>query len=298
MANAITFAKIYEPLLQEAYAKDALTNIFENSALVSTMQSALANEVYVPEMTLTGLGDYSRTNGYPQGDITINWVSFKLTQDRGRQFAVDVVDDMEAMKLAGANVMGQFIKFHVTPEVDAYRFAKWATGSDTTMRANGTLSTGTALVSAIDTATAKMTDASVPEDGRILCVTPAVYNLLKQAQDGRRVYTTTDTTIGRKITYFDDMRVLIVPEARFYSGVTLSATGYTNSGVKLNFMIIHPTAIFAVTKHTALKAKDPDADLDAYKFSYRLYHDAFVVPNHEKGIYVHSVSAITASQTA
>lgn len=295
MANAISLAKLYEPLLMEAYSKDTLTNIFENSALVSTMQSALANEVYVPEMTVTGLGDYSRTNGYPAGDINLSWVSLKLTQDRGRQFAIDVVDDMEAMKVAGANVMGQFIKFHVTPEVDAYRFAKWATGGDTSMRANGSLSTGTALVSAIDTATAKMTDANVPEDGRILVVTPTIYNLLKQAQDGRRCYTTTDTTIGRKITYFDEMRVLVVPEARFYSGITLSTSGYTNTGSKLNFMIIHPSAIFAVTKHTALKAKDPDADMDAYKFAYRLYHDAFVVPNHEKGVFVHSVSALTTS---
>jgi hypothetical protein len=295
MANAIALAKLYEPLLQEAYSKDTLTNLFENSALVSTMQSALANEVYVPEMTLTGLGDYSKTEGYPVGDINLTWVPLKLTQDRGRQFAVDVVDDMEAMKVAGANVMSQFLKFAVIPEVDAYRFAKWATGSDTTMRANATISTGSALVTAIDVATAKMTDASVPDEGRILCLTPTMYNLLKQAQDGKRFYVTTDSTIGRKIAYYDEMRVQVIPENRFYSGITTSATGYTNSGSKLNFMIIHPTAVFAVTKHTAIKAKDPDVDIDAMKFAYRLYHDAFIVPNHEKGVYVHSVSALTGA---
>jgi hypothetical protein len=295
MANAIALAKLYEPLLMEAYSKDTLTNLFENSALVSTMQSALANEVYVPEMTLTGLGDYSKTSGYPVGDINLSWVSLKLTQDRGRQFAIDVVDDMEAMKVAGANVMSQFLKFAVIPEVDAYRFAKWATGSDSTMRATATISTGSALVTAIDVASAKMTDASVPEDGRILCLTPTMYNLLKQAQDGRRFYVTTDSSIGRKIAYYDEMRIVVVPEARFYSGITTSATGYTNSGSKLNFMLIHPTAVVAITKHTAIKAKDPDVDIDAYKFAYRLYHDAFIVPNHEKGVYVHSVSALTGA---
>lgn len=166
------------------------------------------------------------------------------------------------------------------------------------MRANATISTGSALVTAIDVASAKMTDASVPEDGRILCLTPTMYNLLKQAQDGKRFYVTTDSTIGRKIAYYDEMRVVVVPEARFYSGITTSATGFTNSGSKLNFMIIHPTAVFAVTKHTAIKAKDPDVDIDAMKFSYRLYHDAFIVPNHEKGVYVHSVSALTAGTTS
>lgn len=298
MANAITLAKLYEPLLMEAYSKDTLTNIFENSALVSKVQSALANEVLVPEMTLTGLGNYSKTAGYPAGDINLTWVSLKLTQDRGRSFTIDVVDDMESMKVAGANVMGQFVKFGIVPEVDAYRFSKWATGSAEAMRANASITTGTALVTAIDVATAKLTDASVPEDGRILCLTPTMYNLLKQAQDGRRFYVTTDANIGRKISYFDEMRVLVVPEGRFYSGITLSTTGYTNTGSKLNFMIIHPSAVFAVTKHTAIKAKDPDADLDAMKFSYRMYHDAFVVPNHENGVYVHSVSALSTASSS
>lgn len=295
MANAIALAKLYEPLLQEAYSKEALTNIFENSALVSSMQSALANEVYVPKMAVTGLGDYSKTSGYPEGDINLSWVSLKLEKDRGRKFAIDVVDDMESMKIAGANVMGQFIKFQVTPEVDAYRFAKWATGSDSTMRANASISTGSALVTAIDVGTAKLTDANVPSEGRILCLTPTLFQLLKASQDGRRCYTAQDANIGRAINYFDEMRVLVVPENRFYSGCTIGDSGYTNSGVKLNFMIIHPSAILAVTKHTALKAGEPDVNIDAYRFAYRLYHDAFIVPNHEKGIYVHSVSALSTS---
>lgn len=297
MANAIAMAKLYEPLLQEAYKTGVISGIFEDSALVSTMRSALANEVYVPKMVMEGLGNYNRTNGYPTGDITIEWVPFVLQQDRGKKFAVDVVDDMESMKIAGAHAMGQFMTHQVIPEVDAYRFAKWAQGSKSANRAYATLSTGANLVSAIDAGIVKMDDAEVPSEGRILLLTPSMYSKLKAAVWDKRMYLSRDENINKDVVMFDNMRVVKVPANRFYSECTLGTTGYTNAGTALNFMIIHPSAVFAVTKHTALKTAEPDVDVDAMRFAYRLYHDAFVVPNHEDGIYVHSVNALTTVAT-
>lgn len=293
MPNALEMAKKYEPLLQELYSKSLLTGIFEDGTLVSPMQSALANEVYVPKMTVEGLGAYNRSTGYPTGAITQEWVPLKLEQDRGKKFSIDVVDNMESMELAGAQAMGQFMKFSVVPEVDAYRFSKWARGTKSAMRAYGALSTGANLVTAIDTASALQDEASVPEEGRILCLTPAMYQKLKSAVWDKRMYASEDT-IGRKIVKFDEMRVIQIPSVRFYTGITLGSDGYTNGGSAIDFMIIHPSAVFAVTKHTALKAKDPDVDIDAMRFAYRMYHDAFVVPNHEDGIYIHTATQMSA----
>ena len=297
MSNSIAFAKLYEPLLQEAYNRELITSVVEGGQLVAPIQGALANEVYVPKMSLEGLGNYSRTSGYPQGDINLEWVPFVLTQDRGKKFAIDVVDDMESMKLAGANAMGQFVKFGVVPEVDAYRFAKWASGSKSGNRAYATLSTGANLVSAIDAGIVKLDEASVPSDGRILFLTPAMYSLLKGAVWEKRMYVDGKDSIGRDIVMFDNMRVVKVPQGRFYSQCTVGTDGYSNTGAQLNFLIVHPSAIFAVTKHTALKTGEPDYNMDAMRFSYRLYHDAFVVPNHEDGIYVHSKTALDTVAT-
>ena len=297
MANAIALAKLYEPLLQEAYSRELITSVIEGGQLVAPMKSALANEVYVPKMALEGLGEYSKTNGYPDGDISVEWVPFQLNYDRGKRFSLDVVDDMESMKVAGANAMGHFVRFGVVPEVDAIRFARWATGSKVANRAYATLSTGSNLVSAIDAGTTALDNASVPSDGRILFLTPAMYSLLKGAVWEKRMYVDGKDSIGRAVVMFDNMRVIKVPENRFYSGCTVGSDGYTNSGAQLNFLIIHPSAVFAVTKHTALKAKDPDTDMDAMRFAYRMYHDAFVVPNHEDGIYVHSKTSLVTVAT-
>ena len=297
MSNAIALAELYEPLLQEAYSRELITSVIEGGQLVAPMRSALANEVYVPKMAIDGLGEYSKTNGYPTGDISVEWVPFQLHYDRGKRFALDVVDDMESMKVAGANAMGQFVRFGVVPEVDAIRFARWSTGSKVANRAYATLSSGANLVTAIDAGTVKLDEASVPSDGRILFLTPAMYSLLKSAVWEKRMYVDGKDDIGREVVRFDTMRVIKVPQNRFYSGCSVGSDGFTNTGAQLNFLIIHPTAVFAVTKHTAIKASDPDTTMDAMRFAYRLYHDAFIVPNHDDGIYVHSKTALTTVAT-
>lgn len=294
MANSIELAKLYAPLLQEVYQQNALSYIFENNDLVSTMGTALASEVYVPEMTMSGLGTYNKSTGYPVGDVNLKWVSLKLKQDRGRSFAIDVVDDMESMKLAGARIMGAFMREKVVPEVDAYRFATWAMGSKDEMRANMKIATSNDMVNAIDQGVTKLDDASVPTDGRILLMTPAVYAGLKSIVWNKRMYLDSNDNIGKNVLMYDNMRVIRVPSDRFYSKCNLKTDGYDHSdGKALNFMIIHPSAVFAVTKHNPIKSAEPDVNMDAMRFSMRIYHDAFIVPNHENGIYVHSVEKLS-----
>ena len=54
-------------------------------------------------------------------------------------------------------------------------------------------------------------------------------------------------------------------------------------------MMIHPTAILQVEKFALPKIFTPDENQskDAWKFQFRLYHDAFVYENKVKGIYLH-----------
>jgi len=46
-------------------------------------------------------------------------------------------------------------------------------------------------------------------------------------------------------------------------------------------------------KHTLPRIFDPDTNQqkDAWKFDYRIYHDAFTYENKTKGIYVHKKGA-------
>ena len=55
-------------------------------------------------------------------------------------------------------------------------------------------------------------------------------------------------------------------------------------------MIIHKPAVLQVVKFALPKIFTPEEnqDKDAWKFQFRLYHDAFVYDNKAKGIYLHA----------
>jgi hypothetical protein len=90
----------------------------------------------------------------------------------------------------------------------------------------------------------------------------------------------------------------MVPQSRFYKGITLdpgtetNAGGYSKTaatGRDINFLQVHPSALIQVNKFALMKIFDPDTnqDKDAWKIQYRQYYDAFVQDNKVKGIYSH-----------
>ena len=48
-----------------------------------------ANKVLIPEVEISGLGDYDRDTGFVTGTITVSSTPYTLTMDRGRSFQLD-----------------------------------------------------------------------------------------------------------------------------------------------------------------------------------------------------------------
>ena len=92
--------------------------------LMSGVSFNKSREVRIPKMTIQGLGDYSRTSGFVDGDVTLTWETHSLTQDRGRSFQIDNMDNMETIDTAFGQLAGEFIRTKVVAEIDAYRMAK------------------------------------------------------------------------------------------------------------------------------------------------------------------------------
>ena len=84
--NTIELAKVYAPILAEAFKKDSLTQILETNSNRALYEGAAADEVKIPILATDGLGDYSKADGYPDGAVSLSWETRKLTQDRGRRF--------------------------------------------------------------------------------------------------------------------------------------------------------------------------------------------------------------------
>jgi hypothetical protein len=245
---------------------------------------------------MSGLGDYSRADGFVSGDLTLTWKPYTFEYDRGRTFQIDAMDDMETMGLAFGSLAGEFVRVKVTPEIDAIRFAKYATNAGTTVSATLTNKT---TVSAIATAEVDLEEKEVSLANCVLFMTPTVYGYVKDDTDHFQRTLVPSENPNRNFGSFDEMPIAKVPQSRFYTAVTTlsgkdaeAAGGFAKAdGAKdINFMIIDRASVIQLIKHGKIRVFDPDTNqsADAYKVDYRIYHDAWVLENKKNGIYCHT----------
>jgi len=293
MANSVSLVSTFQSLIDRAYKYASKTALLD--ANVQTPSFLNANEVKVFKLSTVGLGTYSRTTGYPAGDITGAWETMTLATERGRAFTLDRMDNEEMLNLAMVNMVTEFMRLQAAPELDAYRFSKYASWSGISEVATPTTLTKSTVTDAIDVGAEQMNTDEVPEEGRILFVSESVQTFLDQALT--RIYGN-DSAVSTRVRNYNGMPVVMVPQARFYKGITLnagatsSAGGYTkttSTGRDINFMIIHPTAVLQPSKLNQVKYFSPDGNQtsDGHLWQYRLYHDSFVYDNHVDGVYSH-----------
>ena len=290
MANNIALAKVYTNLLDEVYQQSALTAVLESDATLAR-QGANANEIIIPKLSMDGLADYNRNSGYVNGDVELTWETVKFNYERGRAFTVDDMDNEETQNIAFGRLAGEFIRTKVVPELDAFRFATYASTVGAGA-AEGALATGADVINALRTATSAMDEAEVPMEDRHLFITPTLLGLVEDM----------DTNKSKEVLA-RFASITKVPQTRFYSAIELldGKTGGEEKGgfkkasgaVELNFEIIHKPATLQFTKHAVPKiiapAQNPDAD--AWKYGYRNYGLCDVYENKTAGIYVHKKNA-------
>ena len=254
MPNTIQLAQVYTNLLDEVYQNSSLTAVLESDATLSRA-GANANEIVIPKLSMDGLADYDRNSGYTNGNVDLSWETVKFNYERGRSFQVDNMDNEETQNIAFGRLAGEFIRTKVVPELDAFRFAKYASvvGAGT---ATGALATGADVIAALRTATSAMDEAEVPMEDRHLFITPTLLGLVQDL----------DTTKSKEVlSRF--ATITKVPQTRFYSAIELldgkspseEKGGFkkAEAGVELNFEIIHKPAVLQFTKHAVPKIISP-----------------------------------------
>ncbi len=290
MANKITTAGKFIPLLDEVYRTVSLTAKLDGPEEL-VRQGANANELIIPMIELQGLGDYDRNSGYVSGDVTLTNETVKCNFDRGRMFTVDNMDDADSAGIAFGRLAGEFIRTKVAPELDAFRFASYASKEGVTQKEE-TLEDGAAVLAALRVATNAMDEAEVPMEDRHLFITPTLDGMIADL----------DTTKSREILSRFASKTL-VPQTRFYTAIDQKdghtggqeAGGYAKAddGKELNFMVIHKPALIQFEKHVAPKIVTPEQnqEADAYKYGYRNVGVADVYKNKLAGVYASHKSA-------
>lgn len=286
MANSITKFKAYIDKLDTVYQQASATSILDADADTVRM-GAKAGEFLIPKMSMDGLADYSRSSGYVKGDVTITYETKSCNYDRGRKFSVDPMDNEETAGIAFGKLASEFIRTKVVPEMDAFRFAKYASATGILSAAEATPTAGTAVLTALQIAVNAQDEAEINVDGKILYITPTLLTLAKNV----------DTTKSKAILDRFE-KIITVPQTRFYTAIDMkdgtssneTAGGYAGAtgGYKINFMIINRDAVIQFGKHTVNKVVSPEENQtdDGYMFFYRAYSIAETYENKVKGIYL------------
>lgn len=284
--NTIALAKNYTSILDEVYCGASVTaDLTSDNSMVRA--GANANEIIYPQISVTGLGDYSRNSGYTQGSVDLEWKTATFNYDRGTKISVDVMDDEESRDIAFTMAGAELMRTKVAPEADAFTFATLAGTAGISVATPATYADATEFLQALIEAKNKMDEDEVPEEGRILYATPTLMNGVMAL----------DTTKSREILNSFSIKKK-VPQSRFYTAIDLldgktvgeEAGHYKKSatGKDINFMIIHKPAIIKYDKHTASDiipaSANPDADADISK--YRKYGIVDVFKNKVAGIYL------------
>lgn len=289
MPNTIELFKKNAPeLLDKIYKSESTTSDFDiNGALVQAGKNA--NEIIVPVLDMDGLGDYDRNSGYIDGDVSLTNETKKFNYERGRKLKTDVIDNEETGGVILGNLSAEFLRTKVIPEVDAVRYATYASiPGISKVLAGVSYDTAEAVYKAIAKAWDDMTNDEVPEENRHLRITSVLLGMIRDM----------DTYKSKELlSKFASIKV--VPQARFKTVIELlsgkDADGERKGGFKagteakdINFMIIHKPALLQYTKHNKMKLFTPDQDQDGdnYKWLYRLYGLNEYYKNKVAGIYL------------
>lgn len=327
MANYFsTIQKYLTNTVDTVFAMESKTALLENGQKWIDLNFSEAGYVKVLSILMDGLSDYYRVNheakanssayahdnsnnsagardGYRRGNTSATWELFKLEYDRGRQFLVDNMDNEEMAGQVIANLLTEFVRTKVVPEVDAVRFSKITSKCNSTL---GNLKTETINANTIlqnfNSAFEWLTEHEVPQDEQVIYISPAVETLLLNSTELTKFITQGDFQSEKGITFhlkaYMGRPIVTVPSDRFYTNITVGDNGYYPSATSkvINYLVCSKKAIVPIVKLNKSKIWTPETqdDFDGFKVNLRIYHDVIIPKNKIVGCYC-SVSETTAT---
>lgn len=268
--------------LHEKQCKKVAERFYQESLTESSFSKNLDAEftgvktVIVPSVDVVEMNDYKRTGANRYGDPTDlqdTKQEFTMTKDRSFTFIIDKGDNMEQnmMKKAGAAVQRQ-LREVVTPEIDIYRFAKWAEGAGQIVTLDAELTEDNILKKLIATKVA-LDNKLVPAKGRTLYVGSVAYAALLGCKQFIALEVTgKDTMVYGDVGRIMGMEVKFVPENYLPEDVAF-------------MVILRDSAISPVKLHEFKIHKDPPG-ISGHLCEGRFIYDAFVLDTKKNGIYV------------
>jgi hypothetical protein len=306
--NSLEFQSKLTGELDKALVQSAQTSFFADNAMRSKFVGA--RTVLIPDVDMQGLGNYDRDNGFVTGALTVSSTAYTMAMDRGRSFQLDREDNDETgiANLAG-QVMGEFIRTKVSPEMDAYVLSKLATLATT--KSHTVTGTPSSQVYKMITEAINKVQAVARYDEELVCfVDSEVWSATMNTTELSRQLMVSDFRKGEintKVKKLNDVPIIPVADDRmktaytFYDGVTDNSGssgadqrpgGFVpaSGAKKIGILVLPKRAASLVKKTEKVRIFEPDKNLraDAWKFDYRLYYDLFVKKSLQDTIYAYT----------
>lgn len=273
---AINLVTKFLPYVDEIFTKESKKALVTNQDFEWTG----AHTIKVYKISTGKMNDYDR-NGTGSGakgsrygaveSLNATTEEFTLENDRSFTFAIDKLDsDETAQQLAAATALARQQREVVIPEVDTYVYGVMVDGAGTKPAAVALTSEN--IYDEITKATNELDNADVPEENRVIIVTPDIYRIMKKSKD-ITMETDVDTNLRKQgvVSNLDGALVVKVPAARLPKG--------------FGFLMCHPCATVAPTKLEDYKVHEDPPGISGSLVEGRICYDAFVLENKTKAIY-------------
>ena len=310
--NTLATAQIFMRNLDKIAMRDATTGWMDSNAGQVIYNGGAT--VKIPKMTVQGLGVYDRDNGYAQGSVGLTYETLTLTQDRGRKFHLDAMDVDETNFVATASqVMSEFQRTYVIPEIDAYRLSKIATVA-INAAVSGMVVYNWTPGAAKTSALRKLKEGikAVREqgyNGQLVCQATDDFVMELELELAGKLQSVTwaQGGINTKVPAVDGVPIIATPSNRMYTAITIydgkteGTTGETptpdqtvggyakaSTAKDVNFFVMPITTPIAVQKQDVMRIFDPSVNqtLNAWRMDYRRFHDLWVLENKAGSIFV------------
>lgn len=291
---SVNYAQMYMQALQQKFSAGlSFSELYEtpNNANIKWIN---AKTIQIPRISVGGFVDVDRdVVGSFTRRADNDWETKTLEHDREFRTLVDPQDvDETNMALTIANITRVFNDEEKIPEMDKYAASKLFT--------EFTQYGGTALSDTVDVSNvldlfddfmAEMDDAEVPQEGRILYVTPTMNKLLKQADKISRTIDVTGSTgvVNRNVRSLDEVKVKSVPSSRMKTAYNFTDGAVVDgSAQQIDMILIHPSTVLTPQKYEFVDLDQPSAATGG-KFLYyeRKYWDLFALEKKVPGIKIH-----------
>ena len=88
--NTLATETLFQRTLDKLAVQEAVTGWMDANA--GQVIYSGGKEVKIPKLSVQGLANYDRDNGYVMGGATMAYETLTMAQDRGRKFQLDAMD--------------------------------------------------------------------------------------------------------------------------------------------------------------------------------------------------------------